>query len=180
VSKEAFARAYHHAGAALRPRAAAAFRPPYVVLHVRQPDANTFDFFSMLPPRFCTGSVVQALLAAGLTIALVSNDAPRALAALPPSPRLRASGGSPYDDAALLLEAEGVVQHSPFYSSFSSAPAMARGLPLINTHDPGPDGGPHWYERRFRRHGPLPAEFHTCQEAELFVEGVLWRVRNRH
>ena len=133
----------------------------------------------MLPARFCTRGVVEALLAAGLTVALVSNDAPRALAELPPSPRLRASGGSPYDDAALLLEAEGVVQHSPFYSSFSSAPAMARGLPLINTHDPGPAGAPHYYER-YVQHGPLPAEFHRCWEAGRFVEAVLWRVRNRY
>ena len=54
---------------------------------------------------------------------------------------------------------------------------MARGLPLINTHDPGPAGPPHYYER-YVQHGPLPAEFHRCQEAGRFVEAVLWRVRN--
>ena len=84
---------------------------------------------------FCTRTVVDWAFASGLAVVIVSNDVDRALASLPASPRLLVSRGSPLEDLGLLLTAEGVVQHCPHYSSFSTVPALARGVPLINTHE---------------------------------------------
>ena len=49
AAPDAFARAYHRAGAALRPRRAPRFLGPYLVLHMRLLDENTFDFYSRVP-----------------------------------------------------------------------------------------------------------------------------------
>jgi hypothetical protein len=182
VPRADFERAYRIAGAALQ-----ALRPPlpaavwgggpYVVVHVRAMDGNTPEFYRRPQAQFCTRRVVGRLAEGGLGVVLMSNDARWAAGDLGGAggARVRVSEGTAYEDMATLLSADGVVQHCATYSSFSSVPAMAHGIPLINTYS----GGAHRYGL-FLEAGELPSEFHTCDDEERFVEAVLWRARNRY
>ena len=172
-----FARAYHVVGAALQARSPPRAQRPYVVLHMRALDTNTPDFYGVTQAYFCTRQAVKALVERGITVLVISNNVEWAAAdlgedsgavVLPPT-------ATAYDDMSLLLSADGIIQHCRFYSSFSSVPAMARGIPHINTYS----GPTHRYEL-FREAGSLPAEFHTCSEQDLFVNRIVWRIRNRY
>lgn len=172
-----FARAYHVVGSALQAREPPRVPRPYVVLHVRAVDFNTPDFYGVSWDHFCTRQVVKAIAARGLAVLLISNDAERAALDLAEasSAVVVPKAGSAFDDMALLLSAEGIIQHCRFYSSFSSVPAMARGIPHINTYS-----GPTHRYGLFMEAGSIPSEFHTCGEQKLFVERVVWRIRNRY
>ncbi len=148
-----------------------------MVVHVRAIDSNTPQLYRRPQAQFCTRRVVRRLAEGGLGVVLMSNDAgwaARDLGAVAGA-RVLVSEGSAYDDMAALLAADGVVQHCTTYSSFSSVPAMAHGIPLINTYR----GGGHRYQL-FQEAGELPSEFHTCDEEERFIEAVLWRAQNRY
>ena len=66
---------------------------------------------------------------------------------------------SAFQDLALALSATAIVQHSATgWSSYTSVPAMARGIPLMNTYD----GQNHRFDL-FAKYGEVPREFHSCR-----------------
>ena len=74
-------------------------------------------------------------------------------------------GGSALADMQLLLGASGIIQHaSEGWSAYSSVPAMAKSIPLINTYN-----GPGHRYKVFAHYGTVPPEFHTCAELDLFL-----------
>ena len=161
VHSDDFTRAYHVVGAQLASRQP---RPmgPYVVLHVRAPGKNTYAPTSVRDPSlFCTRRVLRSVLGHGHQVVLISDDLAFAMAAIAPH-SLTVADGTAFGDMALLLGATGIIQHSPTgYSSYSSVPAMAHGIPLLNTYT-GQD-------HRYRLFDTLPVEFHTCAQRKRFV-----------
>ncbi len=72
---------------------------------------------------------------------------------------------SAFHDMALALSAVAIVQHaSEGWSSYTSVPAMAHGIPLINTFA----GRDHRFDV-FASHGDVPREFYSCQQTDAFV-----------
>ncbi len=82
-------------------------------------------------------------------------------------------------DMALALPSMAIVQHaSEGWSSFTSVPAMARGIPLINTFN----GCNHRFNL-FRSHGQVPRELYTCEQMGAFVLDAVFnwrRASNQH
>ncbi len=73
----------------------------------------------------------------------------------------------------LALSAVAIVQHaSTGWSSYTSVPAMAKGIPLINTFT----GNNHRFDL-FSKHGEIPSEFYACHNiASIVREAVMpWR-----
>jgi hypothetical protein len=82
-------------------------------------------------------------------------------------------GSSPLQDMSLALSATAIVQHaSEGWSSFTSVPALAKRIPMINTFD----GANHRFDL-FGRHGKIPQEFYTCGQMGEFVRATAsnWR-----
>jgi hypothetical protein len=145
---------------------------PYVAVHMRAPDRNTYSSFLGFhdnPKLYCTGRVLRRVLKhlPGVKVFVVTNNATWASQLLE-HPRLdfRASI-SAYDDLALLLGASAIVQHSGHgWSAFSSNPAMMSGSPLITTYKR------HLQHHRlglFDQYGGAPSEFHDCTRIDEFV-----------
>ena len=156
-----FVRAYHVVGAQLAPRQPTTHG--YVVLHVRAPGKNSYaPRYVRDPGLFCTRRILSAILRRDYPVILISDDLAFAQEAVAPHV-LPIANGTAFEDMALLLGALGIVQHSPTgYSSYSSVPAMARGIPLINTYK-GED-------HRYRLFDELPSEFHTCAQRKRFLK----------
>ena len=77
--------------------------------------------------------------------------------------------GTVAEDMRLLLGAAAIIQHaSEGWSSFSSVPAMAKGIPLLNTFS----GDGHRYDL-FHANGHVPAEFYRCRQTRRFVD-IVW------
>lgn len=156
-----FTRAYFIVGSHLQPRFSSQ-DAAYVVVHVRAPGKNTYA------PRyvrdlslFCTKRVVKSILREKYKVIVVSDDHAYAAQVIPLG-ALTVSNGNSFDDFALLLGATGIVQHAATgYSSYSSVPSMAHGIPLINTYK----GEDHRYYIFHER----PVEFHTCGERKQFL-----------
>ena len=169
VHPDDFTRAYHIVGAQLAPRV----QPERgVVLHVRAPGDNTYaPRYERDPSLFCTLKVLSSVLKRGHKVVVISDDLEHAWGALQPhSDMLTFSRGTAFDDMAVLLGATGIVQHSPTgYSSYSSVPAMARGIPLLNTYM----GDDHRYSSFLE----MPKEFHTCAQRKRFVRRLATRVQ---
>ena len=162
VHPDDFIRAYYIVGAQLAPRV----QPERnVVLHVRAPGVNNYA------PRavrelsfFCTRKVLASVLRAGYEVVVVSDDLQHARDVLEPYvDALTFVDGAPFDHMAILLGALGIIQHCTMgYSSYSSVPAMARGIPLINTYK-GED-------HRYVLFQDVPKEFHTCAQRRRFIK----------
>ena len=68
----------------------------------------------------------------------------------------------------LALNAAAIVQHAlDGWSSFSSVPAMAKSIPLINTFY-----GREHRHTLFAHHNGLPEEFHTCMDMPRFLQRI--------
>jgi hypothetical protein len=81
--------------------------------------------------------------------------------------------GSAFEDMSLMLSAIGIMQHAPRgYSSYSSVPAMAKGIPLLSTYK-----GPHHRWQNLRQAGELPSEFYTCGAQKAFLARVVERLK---
>ena len=81
---------------------------------------------------------------------------------------------STLQDVLLALSAVAIVQHaSTGWSSFTSVPAMARGIPLINTFT----GSNHRFDL-FSQYGFVPREFYSCHKAEAFARDAVaaWKL----
>lgn len=168
---------YHSAGSQVKP--VKQIGQPHVLVHFRSPDDNTCIQGRDEKP-FCTQTVLQELHAAGLYLMVISNNhsfSMQWLRGLPSMHLVHAS--SPLQDMSLALSATAIVQHaSEGWSSFTSVPAMARGIPLINTFN----GSNHRYEQ-FRSHGKVPRELYTCEQMGAFVREAVFnsrRTRNQH
>jgi hypothetical protein len=137
---------------------------PYVLVHFRCPDRNTFrrDERSL-----CTRDVVRKLQAAGVNLRIISNDYDQTLPWLYGlHPVSFTVSGTAWTDMQVSLGAAAIVQHaSGGWSSYTSVPAMAKEIPLINTYY----GAGHRYSL-FSQYGDIPPEFMTCSQTDLFVD----------
>lgn len=146
---------------------------PFVLVHFRSPDNNPcLDGYHQDP--FCTPAVLQELHAAGVYVKVISNNHSLSMQWLGGLPSVHlVHSSSAFKDMVLALSAVAIVQHaSQGWSSYTSVPAMARGIPLINTYT----GGNHRYEH-FKQYGEVPREFHRCHETQEFVRKAVsaWR-----
>ena len=142
----------------------------YVAVHLRGPDDNTYS-----PPSgawddlamYCTGKVLQQVLALNVTLVAVSNNVVWANELLGGRLRVR-DGGTAYDDFSLLLGASGIVQHAwGGWSSYSSVPALASGMPVINTFRGSPQRSD-----LFREQGGVPREMYSCSRRGAFMHAL--------
>ena len=170
---------YHWAGSKVQPVKQRAVGQAHVLVHFRSPDDNTCMHGRDEKP-FCTPSVLRELHAAGLYMMVISNNhsfSMQWLRGLPSMHLVHAS--SPLQDMSLALSATAIVQHaSEGWSSFTSVPAMARGIPLINTFE----GSDHRFDL-FRSHGQVPRELYTCEQLGAFVRDAVFswrRTRNQN
>lgn len=136
---------------------------PYILVHFRSGDSNT-EARDERP--FCTQDVLRELHAAGVYMKAISNNHSFSMQWLRGLPSMHlVHSKSVFQDVSLALSATAIVQHaSTGWSSYTSVPAMMRGIPLINTFT----GQGHRFEH-FRRHGEVPREFHACHEKRDFV-----------
>ena len=143
---------------------------PYVLVHFRGPDRNTHVRDEI---HYCTKQVILALwLRTRAHMRVISNNGSHALKWLEGLPSLEIiHGTSAFADMQLALNAVAIVQHaSEGWSSFTSVPAMAKSIPLINTYN-----GREHRHAFFAHHGGLPAEFHTCMDIQAFIQTVARR-----
>lgn len=156
-------KAYRHAGSQLLPAQHVEQDLPYILIHFRSGDDNT-EARDETP--FCTRLVIQRLHAQGVYMKVISNNHSFSMSWLTGLPSIHlVHTKSPYQDILLALSAAAIVQHaSTGWSSYTSVPAMAKGIPLINTFT----GKNHRFDL-FRKHGAVPSEFYACQDLESFV-----------
>ena len=179
VSAEEFRLAYRAVSRPIAARARSKMRAhhlgyarPYAVFHLRGPDHNTFfPFAGAYDDRalFCTGSVVRRMLKRKVDMYAISNNVSWANELLAGVKGLRVVAGSTaYDDITLLLGASAVIQHAwSGWSSYSTVPALAAGIPLITTWR----GTPHRLDL-FRAQGGLPSELYSCEGKHAFLEAA--------
>ena len=169
------AQAYKKAGDHVKPLNHHTDDTPFVLVHFRSPDHNTcLDEYYQEP--FCTPVVLQELHAAGVYMKVISNNHSLSMQWLKGLPSMElVHSSSAFKHMVLALSAVAIVQHaSEGWSAYTSVPAMARGIPLINTYT----GANHRY-KHFKHYGEVPTEFHTCHEKSDFVHKAvtLWQSR---
>lgn len=155
-------------------------RAPYVAVHMRGPDENTYEpspGFHDRPEYFCTGKVLRRLLkrVPGARVLVTSNNASWARGLIRSRRVEFLTDTNAYDDFALFLGASGIVQHANGgWSSYSSNPAMMAGVPLITTYHR------HLQHHRFdvfENYGGVPENFHDCREINAFAAQVRSRLQ---
>lgn len=146
---------------------------PYVVLHMRGPDENSYkpspDCYDS-PDMYCTARVLKRVLRLRVRVLAISNNEEWARGLLHRLPVELISNHSVYDDFSLLVGATGIIQHAFLgWSSFSSVPAMMSQSPLITTYLTTQPS--HRYQV-FRHYDGMPDEFHDCTQIKEFVASV--------
>ncbi len=143
--------------------------PRYVLVHFRAPDNNTFTVRGH-ESAFCTRSVLQDLHAARVYLKVISNNHSFSMQWLTGLPSMHmVHSKSAWEDMTLALSAAAIVQHaSEGWSAYTSVPAMARGIPLINTFA----GHQHKFDL-FSQYGKIPSEFYACRQMQAFVRGAV-------
>ena len=161
--------AYRKAGNQLQPIQAPDRYPRYVLVHFRGADNNTYTI-GRDEITFCTRSVLQDLQAAGVYLKVISNNHSYSMPWLKGFPSMHITHSRlAWEDMSLALSAVAIVQHaSEGWSAYTSVPAMARGIPLINTFA----GRQHRFDL-FAQYGPVPSEFYTCQQMQAFVRAAV-------
>ena len=164
-------KAYRKAGGQVQPRNGSEESLPYVLVHFRSADRNTHEKDEL---SFCTPPVLRELHAAGLFMKVISNNHSVSMQWLRGLPSMQlVHSSSPFKDMALALSATAIVQHaSEGWSAYTSVPAMARGIPLINTFT----GDGHRFDM-FASYGKVPSEFYSCRGLREFVRDVVERTR---
>lgn len=166
ISAQSFAEAYHGVSRSIGENA----RQPYIAVHLRGPDDNTYS-----PPlnawdnleEYCTGKVLKRLMSLNMTLIAISNNRPWANELLGKHLHAREQVTA-YDDFSLLLGASAIVQHAwGGWSSFSSVPALASQIPIINTFR----GVPHRHQL-FLQQGGLPIEMYNCDQQSQYMQAV--------
>jgi hypothetical protein len=154
---------------------------PYVAVHMRGPDNNTYNSFMGChdhPRIYCTRKVLKQLFIAlpGIKFFVVTNNAKWARKLISHKRLEILNETSAYDDFALLLGASAIVQHANYgWSSYSSNPSMISGAPMITTF------GTHMEHHRLgwvKQFGSIPDEFYNCSQIHEFVEEVKKRIQN--
>jgi hypothetical protein len=152
---------------------------PYVVVHMRGPDDNTYNSFMGChddSTLYCTGKVIRRLLKRlpAVRLFLVTNNATWAGGLIQHRRLEILSDTSAYDDFALLLGASAIVQHANYgWSAYSSNPSMMSGAPLITTFKR------HLQHHRlgwFENYGGAPSEFYDCTRIYEFVHEASIRI----
>jgi hypothetical protein len=144
-----------------------------VVVHLRAFDANTWSGHDRdALGHYCTRAALTRITERlpNVSVAVISHNITWARALLGRTlrkKRLLLTPSYDWEDFNTLLAARrGIVQHgSEGWSAFSSVPALARRLPLLNTYT-GPS------EHRmdfFARFGPLPEHWHRCSDMDAFI-----------
>lgn len=159
--------AYRKAGSQLLPARQTEQGLPYILIHFRSGDSNT-EARDERP--FCTRAVLQALHAEKVYMKVISNNHSFSMQWMRGMPSVHlVHSSSAFQDVLLALSAVAIVQHaSTGWSSYTSVPAMARGVPLINTFT----GSNHRFDL-FKRQGEVPREFYMCRETTAFVQDAV-------
>ena len=157
-------------------QAGAAVHGPYILLHMRGPDDNTFQDAMDGVENYCTGKAVKALLKLklGVPVYAISNNISWANEVLEGRVPILDEGGSAYDHFSLLISAKAVIQHGwGGWSSYSSVPALIAGTPMLNTYDPALS---HHRFRLFKSQLGVPANFYDCTQIPEFTQAVRARM----
>lgn len=173
VSDDQYVQAYKTAGNQVK--SLVDHVPDYVLVHFRGPDDNTWrpDDSVFRMQNFCTREVIRAVHNAGIFMRVISNNYTNTLQWLKGLPSIEIVHlGNAMTDLQLVLSAAGIIQHGLHgWSAYSSIPAMARSIPLINTYS--------GYEHRFKvfqQYGDLPVEFHKCNQIQEFLTATQYRI----
>jgi hypothetical protein len=164
-SSEDYRQAYLNAGKEITSRAPKREAgKPYVLAHFRCPDHNTHQRDER---SFCTRKVIRRLNAAGVDLIVITNNQELTSLWLEGLHSVQiVEQGTAWTDMQLALGAAAIVQHaSEGWSSYTSVPAMAKEIPLINTYK----GIRHRYSF-FSQYGDLPPEFFSCSQFKRFVK----------
>lgn len=156
--------AYRKAGAHLLSSSShPALDLPYILVHFRGANSNTVAGDES---SFCTQAVLRRLHAEKVYMKVISNNHSLSMQWMRGLPSVHlVHSSSAFQDMVLALSAVAIVQHATAgWSSYTSVPAMARGIPLINTFT----GSNHRFDL-FSRHGKVPREFYRCSETAAFV-----------
>ena len=149
---------------------------PYIMLHMRGPDDNTYNGQQNEPEHYCTGKVIKALWrklksTTGIPIYAISNNISWAKDLLDGRVPILEDTGSAYDHFSLLVSAKAIIQHGwGGWSSYSSVPALISGAPMINTYSPAL---PHHRFRLFKSQRGLPSNFYDCTQIAQYTEAIL-------
>ncbi len=151
---------------------------PYILLHMRAPDANTFAGPLDDVENYCTAKVIRSLLKQklGLPIYAISNNVSWANDMLNHRVRVIDESGSAYDHFALLITASAIIQHAwGGWSSYSSVASLVSGVPMINTYDP------QFANHRFyvfKSQLGIPPNFYDCNRLPQFVQAVISKTQH--
>lgn len=149
----------------------------YVLVHFRGMDGNTWrpDESVLGRHSFCTREVIRALLDVKVRMRVISNNYTDTMRWLKGFPSIEiVHNGGALSDLQLVLNSAAVVQHGVHgWSAYTSIPAMARSIPLINTYK----GSEHRFET-FAQYGEIPREFHTCGHLQDFLVVTQERLSN--
>ena len=163
-SQDEYIEAYKNAGKEFSSTLSVFDDPPYVLVHFRGPNDNTElrDETS-----FCTRQVLLKLHEAGIRMRIISNNYTHTMKWLRRLPSIEIVHlGNEFSNLQLVLGARSIVQHaSNGWSAYTSIPAMAKSIPLINTFY-------NEYQHRYSilsEYGDVPPEFHTCHQMDDFV-----------
>jgi hypothetical protein len=167
-SAQEYLQAYYDAGKQLQ-STSPQDPEPYIVIHIRGPDHNTYRGGE---GSFCTRYIIKQLQARVKKhrLRVISNNYTHSTHLMRGLRSIETvHGGSALSDLQILLGATGIVQHaSEGWSSYSSVPAMAKAIPLINTYT----GLDHRY-KVFARYGEVPPEFHMCDQLAMFIDRLV-------
>ena len=144
---------------------------PELIIHVRGPDRNTHEMDQNFY-NFCTLKAMRRARELDLEVILITNNMSHATRLLHGF-SYEISKDQALNNMELLLTVQGgIIQHAgEGWSSFSSVPSMAKGIPLLTTYF----RQPHRYDY-FKQYGTLPSEFHTCDQLENFFVAVMKRL----
>ena len=143
----------------------------YIAVHLRGPDANTYDPFPGFhdhPRHYCTPHVLKRLTKhiPGVPVVVLTNNVSWARNLMHDDANIL-TDTSEYDDFALLLGASAIVQHANHgWSAFSSNPAMMTGVPLITTYLRHLE---HHRLEWFNNFGGIPDEYYSCDQTRKFI-----------
>lgn len=146
---------------------------PYVVLHMRGPDNNTYIPFLNSHDHYkiyCTGKVYKKLSSLKIKIIAITNNVEWLTSIINKTKIKTVINSSAYDDFALLLGATGIIQHALHgWSAYSAIPSMMAQIPLITTYKRSHE---HHRFDIFETYGGIPEEFYHCDQINDFVNHV--------
>ena len=150
---------------------------PYIVLHMRGPDHNTYTPFLNShdhPSLYCTKKVLRKIVEIDIfKIYVITNNMKWLYSLIKPHQKLNVlNGTSAYDDFALLLGSSAIVQHALHgWSAYSSVASMMASIPLITTYKRTHEH--HRYNILSQYGNGVPSEFYSCDQLHSFLSHVM-------